>query len=250
MRRNPSLGWIRFRRAVAPHSEAVSAGAIGVLRPVQIAVKPIQTRCQPDANSEQKESNRTGNEGPEIMAERHNAPQHNLHANQAGNAGDCISSAHSSQPWRRVGRFFATTVLASFVLNEVWEMAQMSAYVETAGHSWMSTLGLCTLAAVGDVGIILGIYAAGALAAGDLFWGWRGRWNIYATVAVLGLAYAALVEHAALAAGRWSYTEGMPVVSVLGAGLWPLLQMTLLPPFTFLFARWWAGRSATKGPLW
>ena len=178
-----------------------------------------------------------------MIGERHNA------ANQAGNAGECKSSAHSSLSWRRLGRFFATTLLASFVLNEIWEMAQMSAYLETAGHSWTSTLALCTRAAVGDVGIILGIYAAGALAAGDLGWGMRGRWNIYATVAVLGLAYAALVEHAALAAGRWSYTERMPVVSVLGAGLWPLLQMTLLPPLTFLFARWWAGRSATKGAL-
>jgi hypothetical protein len=137
-------------------------------------------------------------------------------------------------------------VLASLVLNEIWEMAQMFAYTETAVNSWTSTLGLCTWAAVGDVGIILGMYVAGALAAGDLFWGLRGRWNIYATAAVLGLAYAVLVEHAALAAGRWSYTERMPMVSVLGAGLWPLLQMTLLPPLAFFFARWWASRSEFK----
>ena len=184
-----------------------------------------------------------------MIAERRNTPQHNLHANQAGNAGDFTSSPHSGLPWGRLGRFFATTVLASFVLNEIWEMAQMSAYVETAGHSSKSTLALCTRAAVGDVGIALGVYAAGALAAGYLGWGLRGRWNIYATAAVQGLVYAALVEHTALAAGRWSYTERMPVVSMLGAGLWPLLQMTLLPPLTFLFARWWAGRSATKGAL-
>jgi hypothetical protein len=189
------------------------------------------------------------NEGTEMTAERQDAPQHNVHTSQAKNAGDCTSSARSSLTWRRLGRFFATTVLASFVLNGIWEMAQMPAYVETAGHPRMSTLGPCTRAAVGDVGIILGIYAAGALAAGDLGWGLRGRWNIYATAAVLGLAYAAMVEHAALAAGRWSYTERMPVVSMLGAGLWPLLQMTLLPPLTFLFARWWAGRRATKGAL-
>ncbi|MEO6626085.1 MAG: hypothetical protein ABIN37_14805 [Burkholderiaceae bacterium] len=126
-------------------------------------------------------------------------------------------------------------------------MAQMPAFVETAGYSWTSTLNFCTRAAVGDVGILLGIYAAGALAAGDPGWGLRGRWNNYATAAVLGLAYAVLVEHEALAAGRWSYTERMPVVSVLDAGLWPLLQMTLLPPLTFLFARWWAGRNTTKG---
>jgi hypothetical protein len=149
---------------------------------------------------------------------------------------------NSNLPWRRLGRFFAATVLTSFIFNEIWEMAQMSAYVETTEHSWTSTLGFCTRAAVGDVGIILGIYAAGALAAGDPDWGLRGRWNIYATVAVLGLAYAALVEHAALAAGRWSYSERMPLVPVLDAGLWPLLQMTLLPSLTFLFARWWAGR--------
>jgi glucan phosphorylase len=81
------------------------------------------------------------------------------------------------------------------------------------------TLALCTRAAVGDVGIIPGISAAGALAAGDLRWGLRDRLNIYATAAVLGLVYAVLVEHAALAAGRWSYTERMPVMPVLGAGL-------------------------------
>ena len=147
----------------------------------------------------------------------------------------------------RLGWFFATTMLAGFVVNELWEMAQMSAYVETAGLSWTSTLEACTWAAAGDVGIILGICAVGTLAAGDVGWSVRGRWNVYATAAVLGLAWAVLVEHAALAAGRWSYTERMPVVSVLGVGLWPLLQMTLLPPLTLVFAQWWAGRRATKG---
>ena len=84
-----------------------------------------------------------------MTAERHNAPQHNLYANQAGNAGDGKSSAHSSLPWRWLGRFFATTVLASFVLKEIWEMAQVSAYVETEGHSWTSTLDLGMRAVVG-----------------------------------------------------------------------------------------------------
>lgn len=180
-----------------------------------------------------------------MKVERDNAAQHNVHAKQAGDDADCTS--HSSLPWRRLARFLAATVLVGFVLNEIWEMAQMPAFVETAGYSWASTLGYCTRAAVGDVGIFLGIYAAVALAAGELGWGLRGRWNHYVTAAVLGLATAVLVEHAALAAGRWSYTERMPVVSLLDAGLWPLLQMTLLPPLTFLFARWWAGRNTTKG---
>ena len=77
----------------------------------------------------------------------------------------------------------------------------MTAYVETAGHSWSRTLGFCTQAAVGDVGIILVIYAVGALAAGDLGWGLRRRWNIYATAALLGLTYTALVVYGAHARG-------------------------------------------------
>jgi hypothetical protein len=182
-----------------------------------------------------------------MFAEHHNAPQHNHHANQAGSVGDVMSGAHSNLPWRRLGRFFATMILTSLAFNAIWEMAQMSAYVETAGQTWTNTLGFCTRSAAGDVGIILGIYAAGALAAGDPCWGLRSRWKIYATAAVLGLVYAVLVEHAALAAGRWSYTDRMPVVPVHGAGLWPLLQMTLLPPLTFRIARWWTRRRAFKG---
>ena len=77
-------------------------------------------------------------------------------------------------------------VLASFILNEIWEMAQMSAYVETTGDPWKSTLGRCTSAAVGDVGIILGVYAVDVLTAGDLGWSLRGQWNNYAIAALLG----------------------------------------------------------------
>ena len=136
----------------------------------------------------------------------------------------------------------AATVLGSFILNEIWEMAQMSAYVETAGYPWTNTLGRCTRAALGDVVIILGIYLTGALISGGLRWGLRVRSSMFATAAAVGLAYAVLVENLGLAAGRWSYTERMPMVPVLGVGLWPLLQMTLLPPIVFLFAKWWVAR--------
>ena len=39
------------------------------------------------------------------------------------------------------------------------------------------------------------------------------------------------------------------LVPVIDAGLWPLLQMALLPPLIFLFARRWAGRRVTKRAL-
>jgi fatty acid desaturase len=144
-------------------------------------------------------------------------------------------------------RLYVAIVLSSFVLNELWEMAQMPAYAETAGRSLSRTIGPCSRAAVGDVGITLGIHTVIALAVCDLGWTLRRRWGASAAAAALGLACAILVECAALAAGRWSYTEQMPVVPALDAGLWPLLQMTLLPPFTFLVPRKWVGRILLKG---
>jgi hypothetical protein len=133
--------------------------------------------------------------------------------------------------------FLGLTVLIAFVLNEVWEMAQMRAYLETRDAPWLETLALCTPAALGDVVIVLGLYAGGALAAADPAWGLRGRWNIYLVTGLLGLGVAILIEHAALADGRWTYGTHMPVVPFLNAGLWPLLQMTLLPPAIFWIAR-------------
>jgi hypothetical protein len=180
-----------------------------------------------------------------MTSERHDTHFRDLHADPAENAGDRTPGPPSGLSWRRLGRFIAATVLASFVFNEIWEMAQMSAYLETAGHSWAGTLGLCTRAAVGDVGIVLGIYLTGALAAGDPGWGLRVRCRIVcATAALVGLVYAVLVEDHGLATGSWSYSQRMPLVPLLGVGLWPLLQMTLLPPLAFSLARWWASRGS------
>ena len=169
----------------------------------------------------------------------YNTQLHNLDTSSREKAGVCKSSASLNLSWRRWGWFIAATVSASFILNEIWEMAQMSAYLETAGYPWKSTLERCTRAALGDVIIVSGIYLTGALVAGALRWGLRGRSSMFATTALVGLTYAVVVENLGLAAGRWSYTERMPVVPVLGVGLWPLLQMTLLPPLVFLLAKWW-----------
>ena len=144
---------------------------------------------------------------------------------------------HGQSAWRKFWIFLCLVVLIGFVLNEVWEMAQMSAYVETKNAPWVDSLALCTRAALGDVAIILGLYAAGALAAADPAWGLRARWNIYLVTALIGLGVAVLIEHAALADGRWTYSANMPVVPFLKAGLWPILQMILLPPATFWIAR-------------
>ncbi len=143
---------------------------------------------------------------------------------------------------RPLWSFFGVLCLASFGLNWVWEMVQMPAFAELAGRLWQESVVTCAVATLGDVGITLAVYGVGALATGQLGWGMTGKWNVYATAAVLGGVSAAAFEWFSLATGRWSYTHRMSIVPVLGVGVWPLLQLTLLVPAAFWIARWWTKR--------
>lgn len=138
--------------------------------------------------------------------------------------------------------FFVALALSALGLNWFWEMAHMRAYVEMLDRPWQETTFLCALASLGDLLVTLGICGVGSLAAGRLDWGRAGRWNVYATAALLGGACATAIEWKALAAGYWSYTSRMPLVPLLGVGLSPLLQLTLLVPAALGVATWWDRR--------
>ena len=71
------------------------------------------------------------------------------------------------------------------------------------------------------------------MAVGDPAWGLRDHWSVFAAPAVVGLACATLVEHAALATGRWSYTGRMPVVTVVGLYLGVLIGNSVLTEIVF-----------------
>lgn len=57
----------------------------------------------------------------------------------------------------------------------------------------------------------------------------RGRAPFFCTLAFVGAASAIGVERWALITNRWTYTTAMPIVPLLGVGLWPTLQMTIIP---------------------
>lgn len=137
--------------------------------------------------------------------------------------------------------FFAAFAVAAFVLNWVWEVAQMPAYAVPA-RPWGAAALAHVVPSLGDVALSLGVYGIAALAAGRLDWAAHGGWNVYAAAALLGGAAATAYEWKALGAGWWSYSELMPVVPILDVGLWPLLQLTLLVPAALRVAVWWGGR--------
>ena len=54
--------------------------------------------------------------------------------------------------------------------------------------------------------------------------------------ALIGAAVGSPVEWYALASGRWSYTNRMPLMPALGIGLLPVLQLALLVPASIFLA--------------
>ena len=125
-------------------------------------------------------------------------------------------------------RLFSVAVAVNFV----WEMAQMSLYVPTG--SWAQDSAACFRASLGDGGMVLVIYAAGALLFRRLDWFRRPRASGYAVMLTMGLMLAAGFEMAALRSGRWAYSASMPRLPLTGGlGLLPMLQMLILPPIVF-----------------
>ncbi len=129
----------------------------------------------------------------------------------------------------------------SFVSNWAWEMAQMRAYATLADQPWSSTILPCTVAAVGDSGVTLAIAAVAVVLTKLL------RLPVVLLCASLSALVAVLIEKVQLARGAWSYSEDMPIVPLIGVGLLPLLQLTLLVPASIILAQWWI-RRRTRQP--
>lgn len=126
----------------------------------------------------------------------------------------------------------------TFVFQFAWEVLQTPFFVRmpTMSH-WAATL-ICFKATIGDVGIALAAFAAGALR--DKRPDWiitpsRGAIAIYLAVGVL--ITIAFEWYAVYLAHRWAYAELMPLVPWLRVGLTPILQWLLLPPLILYFVR-------------
>jgi len=133
----------------------------------------------------------------------------------------------------------------AFGLNWLWEMLQMPAYVKITASSWQAKVFVCTVASLIDAVITLGVYGLGGIFAGRLQWAMRGGWKVSLILALGGAMCAVIIERFALAFGFWSYSDRMPVVPVLGTGLLPLLQLTLLLPAALWIALRWSSKQNT-----
>ncbi len=136
---------------------------------------------------------------------------------------------------RVVGRYFLLMVPASVV----WEFAQMPLYTlwETGTRA---EIGFAALhCSVGDWLIAAGSLALAAVLAGGRTWPQQHYARVAALAVVFGLAYTLFSEWLNIEIRQsWAYSDAMPLVPLLGAGLSPVLQWLILPTAGF----WWARR--------
>jgi hypothetical protein len=132
-------------------------------------------------------------------------------------------------------RYFA----ASVVGNLIWEFAQLPLY--TIWHQGSAReIAFAAIHCTGGDVLIAGTALITALMIfGNASWP-RGRFHVVASVTILGgLAYTIFSEWLNTEIrGSWAYSEWMPTLPLIGAGLSPFAQWIIVP----VIALWWSRR--------
>ena len=144
-------------------------------------------------------------------------------------------------------RLALLTFLLSAATNFIWEMAQMGAFFD-ASHSFTEAILWCGAATLCDAVYTTAVYIAGERIAGEQNWTSHLNWRRLMAAAGAGAIAAVLVERISLRTALWRYSPSMPVVPLLGVGLWPLLQLPVLTIVVFAIVGR-IGRRAGKSVL-
>jgi len=138
---------------------------------------------------------------------------------------------------RRLEDEFAIALFA-FLLHFVWEMWQVPFFVGMAEADHWPAVQFCTRAAAGDAVIALVAFWAVAAMWRDRSWPLGPRPPQIALFIAVGLAITIVLEWLATEQWqRWAYVETMPRLPVLGTGLLPLLQWSVVPLVNLWLAR-------------
>ena len=135
-------------------------------------------------------------------------------------------------------------VMASALLNLIWELAQLPLYTiwqQGSGREIVFAAVHCT---GGDILIASVSLLVTLIFIGDGRWP-HARFLLVAAATISdGLAYTVFSEWLNTEIrGSWAYTEWMPTLPLIGAGLSPFAQWIVVP----IVALWWARRPFAIG---
>jgi hypothetical protein len=135
-------------------------------------------------------------------------------------------------------------IAVSFALHLGWEYMHYGLY--SGYEEWNGTAAVYWLASVGDVLYTLGAFALVSAIKKTYEWMNTATLSDYLMLVTLGFLIALFVEYKGLALDRWQYLPEMPLIPILGVGLSPVLQMTILLPITFFITQWVSKRTSSN----
>jgi len=122
-------------------------------------------------------------------------------------------------------------IASSFLLNFAWEMLQMPLYEGMRLN--MQTAMFCGVASIADALMALLLYYAFAVIYKDPFWVQHFTPTRILLLVVAGATGAILAEMLHLSTGSWRYSQRMPIIPVVNAGVSPVLQFMILPILSY-----------------
>jgi len=144
---------------------------------------------------------------------------------------------NSQKPGGASRAFWGRVALHALWLHGGWEVVQCRLFYDMSGASPASTWWFMAGATGGDVVLTLLLTALTLRAV--QFQHRAGMGRLLGTLTLSGTVAATLLELLAHALGWWRYSSMMPTVQLFGetVGLWPVLQMALVPSLAFFLAR-------------
>ncbi len=131
-------------------------------------------------------------------------------------------------------QYVLITILISFLLNAVWEIAHIPLYVQGI-YTWSHIL-FCLLASVADAIMVMLIYFGFAIIYKNAFWIQNLNPNKVVFLMLTGGVGVILAETRHLSIGTWSYADAMPIIPIVDVGLSPVLQFMILPLLIYMIS--------------
>ena len=126
-------------------------------------------------------------------------------------------------------------IIISFALHLIWENAHAPLFM--GYESFTQHFLYCFIATFGDVAFTLLVYWMIGMLKNDFNWIKSMSKNDYLILAIFGICFALGIEYRALLWERWQYSTLMPITPYFKIGLTPVIQMTLLLPFSFYLTK-------------
>jgi len=118
-----------------------------------------------------------------------------------------------------------------FLLNFIWEIWQVPLFQGMDNFTHYETTVHCTLAALGDVVILLVVFWIIALTARSRSWIIHPKTIQITGFIAIGIVITVVVEAIAIhVLNRWQYATAMPTLPLLGTGVTPIFQWLIIPP--------------------